>query len=201
MLATEILNAEHRVIEQAVNCLEKLLQQSRTQGKLDGHAARDLIAFFRNFVEHCHHAKEENLLLPAMDVKGIPLVGGPTEIIFCEHETMRTHVRGMHESVAAAAKGDSTALKQFVRHGCAYIDLLREHIEKEDHCLFEVANQAFARVDQEALLEAFEYFEPDKVTVGTHEKYCRLAQDLADRLQVPHTIETAAAVCGHGCRH
>ena len=57
-----------------------------------------------------------------------------------EHDEGRSHVRGMDENIAAAAKGDATALKQFIDHAESYIALLREHIHKEDNILFQLAN-------------------------------------------------------------
>ena len=45
------------------------------------------------------------------------------------------------DAVEEAAAGKSKAIAQFVTHARGYVNLLREHIEKEDHCLFTMANQ------------------------------------------------------------
>jgi len=76
-------------------------------------------------------------------------------------------------------------------------DLLRQHIHKEDHCLFSMANQAFTEVDQRQLLDAFAKVESEHMGLGTHEKYLRLAHDLADRYGVGRAAP--AAVPGHAC--
>ncbi len=70
MTPTEILSGEHRVIEQVLDCLEKMIQQSVGDGRLNGHAARQAVDFFRGFADRCHHGKEETHLFPAMESKG-----------------------------------------------------------------------------------------------------------------------------------
>ncbi|MGI6419136.1 MAG: hemerythrin domain-containing protein [Thermoguttaceae bacterium] len=59
MKPTDILMSEHRVIEQVLDCLEKILEQCTSENKLDTISAKQAIEFFRGFADHCHHGKEE----------------------------------------------------------------------------------------------------------------------------------------------
>jgi hemerythrin-like domain-containing protein len=198
MRPTEILSNEHRVIEQVLDCLEIIARRGQAQGRLDGPSAADAVEFFRNFADRCHHGKEEAHLFPAMEAKGFPRDGGPTGVMLHEHEEGRAHVRGMAEAIDSAAAGDPTALEQFVRHARGYIDLLREHIRKEDHCLFSMANQAFTDDDQQSLLEAFERVEHEHMGAGTHERFLQIAEDLAERFGVPRAAHSGVSCsCGH----
>ncbi len=202
MRPTDILSHEHRVIEQVLDCLEKMIHPGESDGRLPGQPARDAIAFFRMFADRCHHGKEEAHFFPAMEAKGFPRETGPTGVMFREHDQGRAHVRAMDEAVEAAAGGDAAALKQFVHHGRGYIGLLREHIEKEDHCLYSMANQAFSEEDQHALLAAFEKVESEEMGTGTHETYLAIANELADQFGVPRaevgaTAEQGGWSCGH----
>ena len=85
MKPTEILSAEHRVIEQVLNCLEKMAAQAEKTGTLDKVSATDAVNFFRTFADQCHHGKEEAHLFPAMEAKGFPRQGGPTGVMLHEH--------------------------------------------------------------------------------------------------------------------
>ncbi|MCX7887840.1 MAG: hemerythrin domain-containing protein, partial [Verrucomicrobiae bacterium] len=98
MKPTEILMAEHRVIEQVLNVLEAMAERA-ANGDLNRQEARDAVAFFRGFADRCHHGKEEAQLFPAMEAKGIPREGGPIGVMLCEHEQGRAAVRGMAEAV------------------------------------------------------------------------------------------------------
>lgn len=188
MKPTEILSAEHRVIEQVLNCLEKMAEQAEQTGKIDG-AAADAVAFFRTFADQCHHGKEEALLFPLMEARGFPRHGGPTGVMLSEHESGRARVRGMATAI------EKTDVKRFVEDARGFIALLRQHIEKEDHCLFTMANQAFSEADQTKLLEGFEAVERDHMGAGTHEKFLKLADDLADRYGVAKILPGN----GHAC--
>ena len=199
MKPTEILSGEHRIIEQVLDCLEKMAQNCTTEGRLDKTSAEQALDFFRNFADGCHHGKEETHLFPAMEAKGFPRQGGPTGVMLSEHEQGRTHIRGMADAIEGAAAGESEAISQFVTHARGYVSLLREHIEKEDHCLFTMANQTLTEDDQLRLSEAFENVEHEHMGLGTHEKFLSLADELADRFGVTRAVGISSRVCG--CHH
>jgi hemerythrin-like domain-containing protein len=200
MKPTEILSSEHRIIEQVMNCLEAIVRQAKEAGRLDGQSAKDAIAFFRNFADRCHHGKEEVHLFPALEAKGFPREGGPTGVMLHEHEEGRAHVRGMDDNLAAAAAGDPAALQQFIAHAEGYVSVLREHIYKEDHILFQLADRALTAEDQKGLLAAFGRVEAEEMGAGTHETYLKIAEDLSKRYGVTATATAAPAGhfhCGH----
>ena len=115
-----------------------------------------------------------------------------------EHELGRLYIQGMDAAVEAASAGDPEALKWFVQYGQSYVKLLREHIQKEDTCLFPSANHRLTEKDQQQLLAAFEKVEAEEVGKGTHEKYHALANQLADRFGVSR-VEVDRPRHGGGC--
>jgi hemerythrin-like domain-containing protein len=197
MKPTEILSHEHRVIEQVLACLERMTQKIASEGRIDPQPARDAVAFFRNFADRCHHGKEEAHLFPAMEAKGFSPDCGPTSVMRREHELGRLHVREMAAAIDGAAAGDAKAIERFVEHAESYVALLREHIQKEDHCLFAMANQALSESDQQKLSAAFEKVEAEEMGLGTHETYVKIADALAAEYGVPR--EATAALEGHAC--
>jgi hemerythrin-like domain-containing protein len=201
MRPSDILSGEHRMIEQVLNCLEKIAEACRRDGKLDGRSAREAIDFFRNFADRCHHGKEETHFFPAMEAKGFSREQGPTGVMLREHDAGRSYIRAMNEAVDAAAAGDVDACAKFVHNAWSYLDLLREHIQKEDHCLFGMANQTFSDEDQQKLLDAFAHVEAEEMGVDTHEKYLTLANELADRWNVLRAEKTVACHHACGCGH
>jgi hemerythrin-like domain-containing protein len=198
MNPTDILMDEHRVIEQVLNSLEQMIDRAAKSGRLEEEPARQAIEFFRMFADHCHHGKEEAHLFPVMEARGFAGGCGPVAVMLREHELGRLYVDGMEAAIQRASDGDADALQWFTEHGQSYIRLLREHIEKEDRCLFPSANRALDQRDQERLLAAFEKVESEEIGDGTHEKYLDLANRLADRFGVPRA---ATSEHGHGCCH
>lgn len=201
MRPTQILAAEHRVIEQVLSCLGAIAERCRKDGRLDADAARKALDFFRNFADRCHHGKEEAHLFPAIEARGLPRNQGPTGVMLHEHEQGREAIRSMAASIDGAAGGDSGAVDRFVRSARGYVELLRQHIEKEDHCLFPMADDALTDADQKDLGEAFESVETEHLGAGTHERYLALADELAEAYGVPRAAQTHGAGgcgCGHG---
>ena len=197
MKPTEILSSEHRVIEQVLDCLDKIITAAQHNHKLDGASATDAINFFRTFADQCHHGKEEAHLFPALEAKGFARDSGPTGVMLAEHTQGRNYIRQMNAAVAAAAQGESAAVQQFVEAGQHYSQLLRQHIQKEDHCLFSLADQALSAADQAVLLEKFAAVEAAQMGAGTHEKFLGIASALAKKFGVTVRVEPLLAGCQH----
>jgi hemerythrin-like domain-containing protein len=201
MQPTDILRNEHRVIEQVLSCLERIAARGTAEGDLDVQAACQAVNFFRNFADRCHHGKEEARLFPALEARGISRRDGPIGVMLDEHEQGRTHLRGLIAAVEDYLAGKPGSLRRFAAHARVYVNLLREHIDKEDHCLFPMADRLLTDADQEALRTAFDQAEETEMGLGTHEKYLRLADELAERFGVPRAEGMASAGAGCGCGH
>lgn len=200
MKPTEILSDEHRIIEQVLDCLDRIAQDCAAQGRLDAASAWHALEFLRDFADRCHHGKEEAHLFPAMEAKGFARDGGPTGVMMYEHEQGRGHIRGMAAAIEDASVGKSQALTQFVHHARDYASLLREHIDKEDHCLFAMADQVLSQEDQQGLLEAFLSVDRELLGSAAHERLLGIANALAARFAIAPVgrRDHGGGCCGKG---
>ena len=196
MRPTEILMQEHRVIEQVMNCLEIIAERGKAEGKLDIDSANEAIDFFHNFADRCHHGKEEECLFPMLEQKGFSPDEGPTGVMRQEHEAGRRYTNGMSEAIAVVTAGDAQAIGAFASNARAYVQLLRDHIQKEDHCLFSMADQALSEQEQQQVLDSFANVEKDDMGPGTHQKYLDIAAKLAKRFDVS-CQGSGTYSCGH----
>ena len=179
------------MIEQVLNVLEKIAEQVERTGVLPQQDAADAVEFFRMFADQCHHGKEEAELFPALEAKGFPRHGGPTGVMIQEHEFGRARVRGMAAAIEQDAAGE------FVRNARAFIEMLRQHIQKEDHCLFPMADETLTGAEQGNLLVAFERAEKEQMGPGTHETMLALAESLARKYDVSVQSHAVSHACGH----
>jgi hemerythrin-like domain-containing protein len=111
-----------------------------------------------------------------------------------EHEQGRQFVKGMADNIEAASNGEPSALEAYVSAARGYVQLLRAHIKKEDGVLFPMADRVFSDDDQQKLLATFDKVESEHMGEGTHDKYLRIAESLADRYGVPKDN-----IAGHSC--
>jgi hemerythrin-like domain-containing protein len=179
MLPTDILKQEHQLILMVLDAAEREARAIAGGAAVDPHRLASFVDFIRNFADHCHHAKEEDLLFVRMGEKGFPLQGGPIAVMLHEHELGRAHVAAVADNIAGAAAGVEAARTVMVERLAAYATLLRQHIYKEDNILFPMADQVFGEEDQSALVADFERVERDEIGEGTHERYAALARELA----------------------
>ena len=117
-----------------------------------------------------------------------------------DYESTEELIRQMKAAIETLDTGGPEKRSEFVSHARDFIQLLREHIQKEDECLFRMADQAFSQQDQQQLKDSFDRVEHEDLGPGTHEKYLAIAGQLAKRFDVPCSASDAAvsACCHHG---
>lgn len=192
---TGILMAEHRVIEKALACLAKMADEFEEKNAVETGVAGEVIEFLRTFADRCHHGKEEMNLFPAMEGRGLPVDVGPTAVMRSEHVMGRGFIREMAEAVD---RGSSLA---FVAAARRYVELLTEHILKEDQVLFPMADKMIPQEEQERLLAAFERVEERDIGPGVHDRMLGIADRLCARYGVTEVARPGSGACGHCCGH
>ena len=164
----------------------------RAAVRLDGEAARDALDFFRQYADRCHHGKEEDRLFPMMERHGFPADQGPVAVMRAEHEHGRALIRGMDAAIDGAADGDREQVEAWLSHATDYVALLREHIRKEDHCLFPMADQSLDEEAMRELADQFEVVESGELGRSLKRRYEAVADRLAARFGVTPSIEHEA---------
>ena len=123
-------------------------------------------------------------MFPAMEMKGFSRNEGPLSVMLYEHTVGRDAVQGMEQAIDRHVNGVQGALSQFVSHANRYMNVLRQHIEKEDHCLFSMEDHALSSEEQAELLNRFAEAEREMIDEATKDRYRQMAERLANRYQV-----------------
>ena len=84
----DFLIAEHEMIERAMAVLKNCLDDLETAAKSPVQMIRAM-DFLLEFGDKVHNRKEEELLFPHMESKGIPTKGGPLGVMLMEHQAER----------------------------------------------------------------------------------------------------------------
>ncbi len=141
MTATTALRSEHNHILAMIACLRAACATSQNGDSFHAETFQSGVDFIRNYADAWHHAKEEDLLFPALEEEGMPRDAGPIAVMLHEHSLGRTYVRQIADNLEAATRGDDAARSVVVRFTLAYADLLSQHIQKENNILFDMADQ------------------------------------------------------------
>ncbi len=176
MTPTETLKHEHQVILLVLKGAEAEARRIDRTGKVDKDKVAKMVEFFRNFVDRCHHTKEEKHLFQRMR-SSVRQAAGPVSVMLHEHDEGRREVKLLSEALESSAPGAAGAVRD---HLLAYAELLRQHIAKEDNVLYPLADEGLSAEDQRALADAFEQVEVQEMGPGVHEEYHQLAHELAE---------------------
>ncbi|MBU2647291.1 hemerythrin domain-containing protein [bacterium] len=136
------LISEHETIIDALQVLSKICDASATACQIANPAHADqLVAFFRLYADAWHHGKEEDQLFPALEQIGISREGGPIGVMLIEHDQGREFVRGMGQSLTTFKDDSDKGTTDFIRYSRGFIQLLTQHIDKENKVLFTMAEK------------------------------------------------------------
>ncbi len=169
MEAVEILKREHRVIEKGLEVLQVICDRLEKGERVEEKSVESVLEFLQVFADQCHHGKEEGILFPALEARGIPREGGPIGVMLTEHE----EGRALRQQMAEASKdlGRLENRQSLIDAARQYIQLLRNHIFKEDHVLFAMAESVLLKEDADRLVEAYQRHEREEMGEGVHELF------------------------------
>ena len=133
MKATQVLRDEHEGILAMLAVVETAAKRLESGKEIPSDMMTNAVGFFRNFADKCHHGKEEDELFPTLERYGIPKQGGPIGVMLAEHDQGRAFVRSMGDAADKYARGDKTAAPALAQSTLGYVNLLRQHIAKENN--------------------------------------------------------------------
>ena len=168
--ATEVLRKEHKGILKMLDVTEEVARRLDAAQQVAPEKLASLLEFFRLFADRCHHGKEEDLLFPLLQEKGMSRTSGPLGVMLAEHDQGRSLVKQMAEASEAYKTGATEAGNRWAEAGRRYCALLRGHIDKENNVLFVMAERMLSPGEQGELAEDFEKIEVERMGVGTHER-------------------------------
>ena len=178
MKPTDILRHEHELIMMVLDAAEREARAIANGGAADADRLAGFVDFIRNFADHCHHAKEEDVLFVRMGERGFPREVGPVAVMLHEHELGRAHVAAVADNIAAAAAGDAAARAVVAERLAGYASLLRQHIFKEDRVLYPMAERTLPASAFAQMHDDFARFEAEATGPLGHARFEALVREL-----------------------
>jgi hemerythrin-like domain-containing protein len=170
MKALEPLGAlikEHRLFERIFHAVEAMLFDSRRTSVEFCTAAAD---FLIEFAHGSHAVKEEERMFPLLWERGVPLENGPLALIMDEHRKGLRKLVSVRETLAKGAVEKETAAglhSEFME----YLSFMRQHIQKEEQRIFNVARTLLDSEDMAWLQREFAEVEREYIGSARHKQY------------------------------
>ena len=179
MKATADLKNDHESILIMLQIMTSISNRIRSESTVDTVHIEKIIDFLRIFADKSHHGKEEDILFPAMEKAGVPNDGGPISMMLRDHTEGRSYIAGIGSSLEQYnINGDSTSLNGIATFMDNYVELLSQHIEKENHVLFMIADSVLPEKQQDELYKEFIKIEEERIGEIRFLEYHEFLQDL-----------------------
>jgi hemerythrin-like domain-containing protein len=149
MKCTDLLTQDHKFILRSLDVLDVIVDKVEKSEQVDTTDIESLLHFLRVFGDDHHQTKEESALFPMLMLteKG---QHGPVNHMQFEHDQERSLVGGIAEALKTKKGSDFV---HFANQLCA---LLRNHIYKEEHILFEIVDASLSPEQDEQVAGEFQ---------------------------------------------
>lgn len=169
------LEKEHDITLKMLDAARQEAAMIRQTGSLNAQRILKMHDFFSNFVDKCHHAKEERFYFPAAKFYD----GRPIENLTAELVNEHNYGRALLQEVAYMLEQKQTADAALVADRLdRYAEMIRAHIGKENQILYHQADFRLPLAEKAGMMEGFARIEKQELGEGFHDKYHALAMDV-----------------------
>lgn len=145
----EILEEEHKNILKLIEILERKITDISNEKKINKEFLEKSIYFIRNYADKIHHAKEEDILFVEFEKNLANAHCNPVQQMLVEHNIGRDAIKKAEEGIKE--KNNKKVIAGFEE----YINLLKEHIFKEDNILYPMCDEVIDDKTKKKMLEDF----------------------------------------------
>ena len=153
MEALRIIKDEHRNLWRIAITVDQVLDDMQAEGKVDGAFLGSVFDYFEQFVDDCHHPKEDDYLFRLLRQRS-PEAAALLDRLEAEHRDAPANLKGLRNKLALAESGrlPVSDLAEALR---GYLAGLKEHVRIEEKEIFPLAAAALTAADWQEIDTAF----------------------------------------------
>ncbi len=143
------LRAEHANMAQLLDVLEGQIKTFEAGGDTDYTQIQDIIQYFLDFPDQCHHPKEDVLAQTLLSL--VPAQAEPLRGLGVMHEELGALVRRVAEVIDAVLHDIPTPRADVARIIWEFLNSQRHHIAMEERHFLPLADEVLTRADLRSL--------------------------------------------------
>lgn len=149
------LRKEHRVILKILDSFQAGLEEALPHKEMISHSIKRILEISDSFIDKNHMRKEDECLLPALRGKDAGRLGQHIKIVTEEHKLCRSMLGGISEKLRSYEEGILDA-NELVSACIEYIELMRQHIFKEDKLLLPIIESTLSGESAKQVVSCYE---------------------------------------------
>lgn len=175
MLPIGSLMIEHRLIERALQLIDKERANIRTPKAPDTDFIKEAVDFILEYADKVHHAKEEDILFASLARKSMSETHKKImDELLNEHVLGREYLKNILEGREQYLAGDRSGTDKMLKAMDSLLVLYPQHIEKEDKHFFIPVMAYFSDAEKENIINELQQFDSDFM----HNKYKQIIASL-----------------------
>ncbi len=169
------LKKEHDITLKMLDAARQEAARIRQTGSLNVQRILKMHDFFSNFVDKCHHAKEERFYFPAAKFYDGRTIENLTAELVNEHNYGRTLLQEVAYMLEQKQIADPALVADRLDR---YAEMIRAHIGKENQILYHQTDLRLPVAEKAGMMEGFARVEKQELGEGFHDKYHALAMEV-----------------------
>jgi hemerythrin-like domain-containing protein/beta-phosphoglucomutase-like phosphatase (HAD superfamily) len=158
-----IFEEEHILAKRIVVCGAKIAAALAAKQQPLPLTSMDILVYLtQHFVEPFHHKKEENILFPLAQARGMP--AAKLSLTIAEHDQGRAYFKGMETALMRIHAGDQRAASDFEVCLKGFVELYKAHGPYENDVLFPEIGKLLTDADDSLLLNLVRQHGPADIT-------------------------------------
>lgn len=141
-----------------------------------------ILDFSKIFMNKYHHFREEYILFIELAKKKGGSIDPQIVSLRDQHERSRNLVSQIKSAKKGYGNGDEVAVTQLVENFGYYVSLERQHISRENHVFYPMAEEVFSDEDMSMMDKEFKDFD-DKQSTDLFKEGVRLVEELESEMK------------------
>jgi len=181
MKPTEDLKSEHKAITLMLNIMSNISKSIKDKKVFYTNDVEKIVDFLFVYVDKCHRNKEEAVFYPALLMTEYPADKMPVGQIINEHAIGKGYLDEIMSCVVTCKLGSSFSCERIADCITNYVQLIQNHIQKEENDYFPEANKVLSDEAQHEISKQFKHIDDEFVDFGIHNRYDELLKSLESK--------------------
>jgi len=179
MKPTEDLKYEHKAITLMLNVMSNISKNIKEKKVFYTNDVEKIVDFLTVYVDKCHRNKEEAVFYPALLLSKHPFKN--IGLIINEHSIGKSYLDEILCCIENCKIGSTFSCERIADCISNYVQLIQEHIKKEEDDYFPEANKALSDEAQHEISKQFKIINDGFVGLGIHNRYNELLKSLESK--------------------
>jgi len=179
MKPTEELIFEHKAITSMLNVMSNISNSIKNKKVFYTNDVEKIVDFLFVYVDKYHRSKEETVFYPALLLSKYPTES--IGLMINEHKLAKGYLDEISCCVENCKIGSTFSGERIADCMANYVQLIQDHIQKEETDFFPTANKALSDEAQKEISKQFKLINDEFVGLDIHTHYDRLLKSMQSK--------------------